>query len=222
MPGPGSKINIEHATADSEPNYGSWQDIPLPIASFRLVTGEIITASTDPQYEASGIAPNHRTWLEWAAADTDAIIAEIPSGQISLRHGFIEVVVRCGLIGAGTNADFDLLCQLTAKPRFADWDGADDPTRVTVRTAAAKASYTKMTTPANGARIDVAATEAGTVEVVFRFDIPATMDSGADLRVRIVPDQAPGTNLDFRIYGINVRAPMNASLSRRFDRPSIA
>lgn len=210
-----SPLTYEHVRSTSEPNYGAWEDVPLPLGLGRQAAdGAILGTATDPQYEVA----DSLHFIEWGAADTDGVVFTIPSGQIATRHGKIQLVGRVALVGANGNNDVDLLATMTVKPRFATKVAAANPTKVTVRTAADDdtENISEMATPADGARIPEVATEAGSVEVVWEFDVPAAMDAGADLMFTITPDQAPVD--DLRLFGLDLRIPRHGSLARRFDR----
>jgi|GEM_PF-5897723 len=215
--GPGSKINIEHALADSEQNRGYTEDWPIPLGSFYDITGFPIivanhgagTQTVDATDPGMAVVDTDTLVIQWGPLDTDPAIAMVPFlGQFVDKFGKLALGVHAILTGSGSNPDLDLLATFKIKPVGKARSAAITPSKVTVDGLA-------MATPANGGRLAEQATDVGSSLVVFEYDLADLTYSEKDsFSLRIGPDQAPGTNLNLQIYSVFVRQLRHASVPR--------
>lgn len=216
--GGASALNIEHVIANSEPDRGYIDDVILPLTSWRTSTGLVLNASTDPNITVA----SDLMYIEWSALDTDAILAGVmlpghwpdrKDTTILTRREF-GLVIQAGVVGAGTNANLALDASIIAIEKGAAEGSALNPYLVSV-------NGVEEAAPAGGAIIgDNKTADDAPLELVYLWDLE-TIDPKSSLTIKLVPNEAIGTNLDLRIYGSVARYRRHVCLQNRDDRDPI-
>lgn len=192
--GPGINPNAQEASnANSEPLGGWRRDFPLDIGAAFLDAGDVLSSTSDPNRSRTDAVAH----IEWAAADTDAVnfAFTIPE-EFNRDSDELNLLVHAHLPGAGANADLAL-----------------DFSASYIRPGQAAAA---LTVTGSGVVIGADADILGAGGGILVFGLSSNELRGLDqVTLRLVPNEAIGTNLDLRIYSAVMRISSGINL---YDR----